>query len=896
MSDPLVSVLIRSMDRPTLERALASVAAQTYPAIEIVVVAACGGRHRVLPDRIGAFACRLVVPTEPLDRARAANAALDAAYGDWLNFLDDDDEFLPDHVATLVAALRGRAERFAFSRALLIDREGAERGSFGRPVVPWRRLDRGFFNTVCALFSRQLIAAGVRVDERFVDLEDLDLWVQCATRTEFVFVERITARYHMHIGDSGMSQAENYDPRRFLRARAMLREKWLGRIDLAEPTTAAGWVAIARELRDAADWEGAGLAVDRALALTPDSVDALFLRAVLREQAGDKDGAESVYRRLLTLRPDSVGVLVNLGILLRNSARAAESVAVLERAYALQAAAPVALNLTLALLEAREFNRARSFARQCSERHPGPAWYEIAGTAARLSGDIAAAEGLLEKAVETAPGSAGAWHELAQARYAGGDGPGGRTAFERARVLAPEWERLQWNAALEIPALMRDESDIEATLCHIDAGLDRIAARVARYRGNDPMRLLGAAVGITTFNWQFLPRDTTALQSRFGDLIVETVAAAVPRVAGVPAPRPRRARPRIGFVSPYWGQHTVSRYFSRFATELDPKRFERCVWHLGPRIDARVQAVANAVDRFRHADMPVLDVMALVNEAELDAVVYLDLGMDPRQHVLAAARLAPLQIALYGHPATTGLATIDVCLGGDLLEPADGDSHYRERLIRLPDLGAAPERWTFAADRSWFQSVRSGRPAIVCAQNLSKLIPAMDASLARIARASGAELFFIERGRNLEPRFLARLAPHFDREGLAVGDVVRVLPMQSYERYFGLLESADLILDTPWFSGGATSLDAISIGAPVVAWELGPARGRQTAAMLRLAGAPELIAHDAASFEAIALQLLESPAQRAAIGARLGSGADALFDARAALTAFAETLTALLRR
>ena len=49
---PLVSVLIRSIDRATLQQALDSVALQTYPNIEVVVVAAKPG-HGALPPRCG---------------------------------------------------------------------------------------------------------------------------------------------------------------------------------------------------------------------------------------------------------------------------------------------------------------------------------------------------------------------------------------------------------------------------------------------------------------------------------------------------------------------------------------------------------------------------------------------------------------------------------------------------------------------------------------------------------------------------------------------------------------------------------------------------------------------------------------------------------------------------
>ena len=74
--------------------------------------------------------------------------------------------------------------------------------------------------------------------------------------------------------------------------------------------------------------------------------------------------------------------------------------------------------------------------------------------------------------------------------------------------------------------------------------------------------------------------------------------------------------------------------------------------------------------------------------ANLDAIVYTDLGMHPGTLALAALRLAPLQLALWGHPVTTGLETIDAFASSDLLEPADAQRHYLEPLHRLPGLGA----------------------------------------------------------------------------------------------------------------------------------------------------------------------------------------------------------------
>jgi hypothetical protein len=46
---PLVSIIVRSMDRRTLPETLDSIAAQTYANLEVVVVLALGSRHHPLP-------------------------------------------------------------------------------------------------------------------------------------------------------------------------------------------------------------------------------------------------------------------------------------------------------------------------------------------------------------------------------------------------------------------------------------------------------------------------------------------------------------------------------------------------------------------------------------------------------------------------------------------------------------------------------------------------------------------------------------------------------------------------------------------------------------------------------------------------------------------------------
>ena len=97
-SQPLVSVVIPSYERPDLlVRAVASARAQTFDAIEIIVVLD-GSQPAAAAALSGIDDPRLRVITLPghAGRGPATNAGVDAARADWIALLDDDDEWMPD--------------------------------------------------------------------------------------------------------------------------------------------------------------------------------------------------------------------------------------------------------------------------------------------------------------------------------------------------------------------------------------------------------------------------------------------------------------------------------------------------------------------------------------------------------------------------------------------------------------------------------------------------------------------------------------------------------------------------------------------------------------------------------------------------------------------------------
>jgi tetratricopeptide (TPR) repeat protein len=309
-------VIVRSMARPSLAAALASLAAQDQPGVDVLVVAACGAAHPSIAPACGPHAARLVASEVPLPRAAAANAGLAAAQGDWITFLDDDDTLLPGHLSGLVAAAGaapGAGVVYSYAHAVFASGR-AER--FGQPWSLSQLYERNFIHLSTALVARRLVADGCRFDPSLEVHEDWDFFLQLAQRTPFHFVPNETFQWHADAGTSGAGGGANRDDARFAANRDRVYAKWAAARDaLVDRVTALLQAAAGAAQRG--DFAAAEAKCREALAASPNDPWALNVLAMVCRSAGRMPEARAAQELAVAVRPRDPAIVYNLALIYR---------------------------------------------------------------------------------------------------------------------------------------------------------------------------------------------------------------------------------------------------------------------------------------------------------------------------------------------------------------------------------------------------------------------------------------------------------------------------------------------------------------------------------------------------------------------------------------------------
>jgi glycosyltransferase involved in cell wall biosynthesis len=217
---PLVSVVLPTYDRPErLRRALESVAAQTYPRVELVVVDDCSPTPlEPVVDAVDlATLERVVYRRNEQNRGGNAtrNRGIDACTGDYVAFLDDDDEWKPTKLARQVETFAASDDDVGLVyTGTELRRDGVAVNTVVHSLRGWvtEALLRGeSISEYSGVMVRAEAFATVVPDEAFPSWSDREWFVRLSTAYAFeVCAEPLVVR-HLE-GDDRVTK--NYETKR----------------------------------------------------------------------------------------------------------------------------------------------------------------------------------------------------------------------------------------------------------------------------------------------------------------------------------------------------------------------------------------------------------------------------------------------------------------------------------------------------------------------------------------------------------------------------------------------------------------------------------------------------------------------------------------------------------
>jgi glycosyltransferase involved in cell wall biosynthesis len=215
-----------------LQEAIQSILGQTFRDFEIVVVNDAGRDVEDVLERSQNQA-RIVHVRHQIrrDRSAARNTALCLAQGKYIAYLDDDDVFYPDHLASLLEVLRVTGRKVAYSDACQAHQAELE----GRYTVirrdPFpsedfsanRLLVSNFIPILCVVHERSCLEATGGFDASLGTHEDWDLWIRMSRHQAFVHLRQMTCEFRSRDDGSTTTSTRKAD---FLRTTEVIHRRY----------------------------------------------------------------------------------------------------------------------------------------------------------------------------------------------------------------------------------------------------------------------------------------------------------------------------------------------------------------------------------------------------------------------------------------------------------------------------------------------------------------------------------------------------------------------------------------------------------------------------------------------------------------------------------------------
>jgi protein O-GlcNAc transferase len=602
------------------------------------------------------------------------------------------------------------------------------------------------------------------------------------------------------------------------------------------------------------------------------SLESEILKANALAGAGRIDESMEALTRQLVKFPGRSEILLAMGRILLQAERFADAIDVLVvlRAH-LPTNGEVAKMLGMVYGHTRQYSKSNQELEDAKRMTPSdPEVYLLMAKNYEHLGRQGQALESIQAAMNLSPGDVNLQCSAAASLHHAGRGKEASAILLENPAISglPEVRLLE---AMLFPVIPESEAEIRARREHYRKALLELEAGNATFRNPEKTIVqTNFLLGYHGFN----DRELLELSARTLLKVCPELNYTSPNLA---RKRLGERRIKFGVVSSNMRNHSVGRVLNRFLKELDRVRFEVTLFELPGKFDGGQELARGYADRTIFVPAELSSARRIIEEAEPDILMFPDFVLDPTTDRLAFSRLAPVQCTTWGHPGSSGRPSIDYWISCEDWEPEGNERFYSEKLVRLtqPPMIATPlPRPAQLVGREEL-GLPPGR-IYGCPQSIYKLHPSFDEILAQVLEQDPeGHVVLIGSVQNF---WLGQFRTRFSAKFGSLLDRVVTLPTLETPQYMSLLAHCSVSLDPTHFGGANTSMEAFTMGLPVVTWPGDQVRNRQTFSFYKMMDFMDLVVDSQREYVDLAIRVAMDERLRARYSSIIQERCSVIFD------------------
>ena len=589
------------------------------------------------------------------------------------------------------------------------------------------------------------------------------------------------------------------------------------------PGSVDAHVNLGSALRSLGKFDSALTSYKRALEIDPDLAIAHLCVGTVLQDLEQFDEAMHHYRRALEIKPSLVEAHVNLGVILQHLGKPDEAAINYRQALAIRPNIARAHNkLGGALLELGKIDDAINCYRKAVQVDPDDAEAHFnLGTVLNDRHQLYDAENSFRHALRINPDYVEAHVNFASVLTDLGRFDEAIANYRRALQLKPHFFEVRSNV-LFISNYMPDQ--VSTNLLDEAIAFGKLAAQQAK---------------------PYIDWANTPVASR---------------------------RLRIGMVSGDFRHHPVGFFIEGILKELTSNN-DNMLDFIAYSAYSREDYLTERIKVFFHdwhriADYSTEDLAKKIHDDGIDILIDLAGHTANNRLPMFAWKPAPIQVSWLGYFATTGVSAIDYFIADPWTLPASEESHFVEKIWRLPETRLSLTIPDVDVDVSPLPCLANGYITFGCFNNLSKLTEPMVALWGRILRATPESRLFLKAMQFADPGVQDNVRSRFAAHGIEESRIL-MEGFSTRPNYLSAYHRVDFALDTFPFTGGTTSAEGLWMGVPVLTLAGENLISRQGAGLVMNAGLADWIAIDADDYVAKAVRHAEDRQGLAALREKL---------------------------